>query len=92
MLQPILLILHVLVALSIVGLVLLQQGKGATAGANFGGGASNSMFGSQGAMPFLVKVTVILAVIFFVTSISLTHLAAKEKPAQSTVLDLPEQN
>ena len=59
--QQLLFIIHVLIALAIIGLVLVQRGKGAEAGAAFGG-ASNSMFGSQGSMPFLAKFTTVLAV------------------------------
>ena len=63
--QPILLVLHVLAGIAIVALVLMQHGRGADAGASFGAGASQTMFGSQGSTPFLVKVTMILAAVFF---------------------------
>ena len=63
--QSIILTLHVLIALSILALVLMQHGKGADIGATFGSGASNTMFGSQGAMPFLMKLTMLLAALFF---------------------------
>lgn len=75
--QTIILILHVLAALSIIGLVLMQHGRGADVGASFGSGSSNTMFGSVGALPFLMKVTAICATIFFLTSISLSYLAAQ---------------
>lgn len=68
-------VVHIIVSLALVGLVLLQQGKGAEAGASFGGGASQTVFGSQGSGNFLTKSTSYLAVIFFVTSISLAMIA-----------------
>ncbi len=71
-------IIHVVVALAIIGLVLLQQGRGADAGAGFGGGASSSLFGARGAASFLSRTTAILATLFFVTSLSLAYLADKQ--------------
>jgi len=80
--QSIILILHVLVAICIIALVLVQHGKGADAGAAFGSGSANTMFGSQGPMPFLMKLTALFAFVFFVTSIMLsymsTHLTTKQ--------------
>ena len=69
------LVVHVLVAIGIIGLVLLQHGKGADAGAAFGGGASGSVFGATGSANFLSRATAILAVIFFSTSLGLAYLA-----------------
>ena len=83
--QSILLLIHVLVCVFIVVMVLLQHGKGADVGAAFGSGASNTMFGSEGSLPFLVKLTCILAFIFYVTSISLGHLAAVQSKRQQGV-------
>lgn len=74
--QSIILIFHVIAALCMIALVLMQQGKGAEAGAGFGAGASGTVFGSQGSTPFLVKITAVLALIFFATSLSLDYLAA----------------
>lgn len=74
--QSIILIIHVLIAVCLIGLVLLQHGKGADAGAAFGSGASNTMFGSVGTTPFLMKVTIILAAGFFATSIGLSYLTS----------------
>ena len=74
--QQIILILHVLVSISLIALILLQHGKGADVGAAFGSGASNTMFGSAGSTPFLVKVTGLLAGIFFLTSLALTYLVS----------------
>jgi len=74
-----LLIVHILVAIAIVGLVLIQHGKGADAGAAFGaggaGGASGSVFGAQGSGNFLSRSTGILATLFFLTSLSLAYMA-----------------
>jgi preprotein translocase subunit SecG len=74
-----LLIVHILVAVSIVGLVLIQHGKGADAGAAFGagggGGASGSVFGAQGSGNFLSRSTGVLATAFFITSLSLAYMA-----------------
>ena len=66
----IVLVIHVLAALGIIGLVLLQHGKGADVGAAFGSGASGSLFGATGSANFLSRMTAILAVIFFITRVS----------------------
>ena len=71
-----LLIVQIVVALSIIGLVLIQHGKGADAGAAFGGGASGSVFGSRGSGNFLSRATAILAAIFFANSLALAWLVA----------------
>ena len=83
----IILVIHVLLALGLVGLILIQHGKGADAGAAFGSGAAGSVFGARGAHSFLYKLTAVLAVAFFVTSISLAYFASSETAA----LD-PEQS
>ncbi|WP_250655154.1 preprotein translocase subunit SecG [Alkalimarinus coralli] len=77
-LETIVLVVHVLVSVGLIGLVLLQQGKGADAGASFGGGASQTVFGSQGSGNFLTKTTSLLAVVFFVTSFSLAVFAKQQ--------------
>jgi preprotein translocase subunit SecG len=74
----IILIGHIVVAIIIIGLVLIQQGKGADAGASFGGGASQTVFGSEGSGNFLTRSTSVLAVAFFLTSFTLAYFA-KEK-------------
>ncbi|WP_332672444.1 preprotein translocase subunit SecG [Aromatoleum sp.] len=74
---------HVLVGLGVIGLVLMQHGKGADAGAAFGGGASGSVFGSSGSANFLSRTTAVLAAIFFATSLGLSYLAS-DKPARPT--------
>src|SRR5690625_7970332 len=76
--QNIILLVHVLTALAIIGLILLQQGKGAVAGASFGGGASQTVFGSQGSSGFFTRATDILAVVFFATSFGLAIIAKQE--------------
>lgn len=73
--ETLVLILHILVALGMIGLILLQQGKGAEAGASFGGGASNTVFGASGSANFLTKSTAVLTTIFFLTSLTLAVFA-----------------
>ena len=77
----VIIVIHVLLGLSIVGLVLMQQGKGADAGAAFGTGASGSVFGAQGAASFLSRTTAILAAVFFSTSLGLAVLNGKQGAA-----------
>ncbi|QFT56240.1 preprotein translocase subunit SecG [Microbulbifer sp. THAF38] len=79
--EKIVLGIHVLVALGIIGLILLQQGKGAEAGASFGAGASQTVFGSQGGGNFFSRLTAILATVFFVTSLGLAFLARQNADA-----------
>jgi len=80
------LVVHVLVAIGIIGLVLLQHGKGADAGAAFGGGASGSVFGATGSANFLSRATAILAVIFFSTSLGLAYLATHKPRSGASVM------
>lgn len=75
--QQLILIIHVLAAVCLIGLVLIQQGKGADTSSAFGAGASQSIFGSQGSTSFLVKATALLALIFFLTSIALNYFTPK---------------
>jgi preprotein translocase subunit SecG len=77
----ILIVVHVLVALAIIGLVLLQHGKGADMGSGFGGGASGSLFGATGSANFLSRTTAVLATIFFLLSLALAYVATK-KPVE----------
>jgi preprotein translocase subunit SecG len=88
MLETVVVVFHLLGALGVVALVLLQQGKGADAGASFGAGASNTVFGGQGSSTFLSKFTAILAACFFMTSLGLGYFA-KEKAHQLTQVGLP---
>ncbi len=70
-------IVHVLVCLFLVGIVLLQHGKGADIGASFGG-SSQSLFGTEGPVPLLNKITTAVAIIFMITSVSLAYLSANK--------------
>lgn len=74
---------HVLVAAGVVGLVLLQHGKGADMGAAFGSGSSGSLFGATGSANFLSRSTAVLATVFFLTSMGLAYFTGR--PAQQTV-------
>lgn len=77
MLTAIILIVHVIVCIALILIILLQTGKGADIGAVFGGGSSQTVFGSTGAATFLSKVTIIAAVVFMVTSIVLTYFSGR---------------
>lgn len=80
----ILLVVYLLVALALIGLVLIQQGKGASAGASFGAGASATVFGSAGSGNFLTRTTAILAILFFAISLVLGAMTnTKSKPANT---------
>jgi len=85
-LESIILVVHVLLAISVIGVVLIQHGKGADAGAAFGSGASGSVFGAAGAGGFLVKLTTGLCIAFFATSITLFYIAA-HRDGGGSVLD-----
>ncbi len=80
-------VLHVLIALAIIGLVLLQHGKGADMGSGFGGGASSSLFGATGSANFLSRATAVLATLFFLTSLGLAYLATNKPKSGGGVLD-----
>jgi preprotein translocase subunit SecG len=83
-------VLHVLIALAIIGLVLLQHGKGADMGSGFGGGASGSLFGATGSANFLSRTTAVLATLFFLSSLGLAYLAtSKPREGGGTVMDRP---
>jgi preprotein translocase subunit SecG len=84
----VLMVVHVVIALAIVGLVMLQQGRGADAGAGFGG-ASNSVFGARGAASFLSRSTAIMATLFFITSLSLAYLAGNLDNKTQDIMDVP---
>lgn len=86
MFETIVVVVHVLVSLGLIGLIMIQQGKGAEAGASFGGGASQTVFGSQGSGNFLTKTTKYLAIIFFATSISLAVIAKQRSEVSSQEL------
>jgi preprotein translocase subunit SecG len=86
MLQQFLILMHVMISIALIALVLIQQGKGAELGATFGSAASQTVFGSQGSASFLLKLTGLLALLFFATSLSLGYLAghsARQDPIQN---------
>ncbi len=76
--QQLVTILHIFISVCVILLVLIQHGKGADMGAGFGSGASSTMFGSQGATPFLVKLTASLAILFFASSSVLSFIIGKQ--------------
>jgi len=80
-------VVHVLLAAAIVGLVLLQRGKGADAGAGFGAGASGTVFGARGSASFLSRTTATMAILFFVTSLALAYMGGRQVEAPSSVID-----
>ncbi|MSQ59370.1 MAG: preprotein translocase subunit SecG [Betaproteobacteria bacterium] len=88
MLHAIVLTFHVIAAASVIGLVLLQHGKGADMGAAFGSGSSGSLFGASGSANFLSRSTAVVAAVFFVTSMGLTYLST-QKHRPTSVVDVP---
>jgi preprotein translocase subunit SecG len=90
MLYTLVVILHVFVCFLMIGAILLQSGKGAEIGASFGG-SSQTVFGSRGPANFLSKLTVVVAAVFMLTSLSLAILA-KERNFASTVIDLKQKS
>lgn len=89
MLQTIILVAHVGIALLIIGLVLLQRGKGADAGTGFGAGASGTVFGARGSATFFSRATGVLATLFFVTSLALAYLATQQTAPTSLLEGAP---
>lgn len=103
--EQILLAIHVLASIGVIGLVLIQQGKGSEVGASFGSGASQTIFGSQGTGNFLTRLTAIFATLFFATSLGLGYMAThqfkqtdldellqKVQPAESSKTDSQKDN
>lgn len=78
---------HVVIALGIIGLVLLQHGKGADMGSGFGGGASGSLFGATGSANFLSRATAVLATVFFLSSLGLAYLATNKPKGPAGVME-----
>jgi preprotein translocase subunit SecG len=85
--MKVLLSVHVLIALGIIGLVLLQHGKGADMGSGFGGGASGSLFGATGSANFLSRTTAVLATAFFISSLGLAYLATNKPKSGASVME-----
>lgn len=89
--ETIILIFHVVVALALIAVVLLQQGKGAETGAAFGSGASSTVFGARGSASFLTRSTAVLATLFFITSLTLAILSGKDRADSGSVTDIAPQ-
>ena len=85
--QTIVLSAHTIIALLIIVLVLLQKGKGAEAGAAFGSGASDTVFGAKGSSNFFSRATAILATAFFVSSLSLAYLSSQQADVPDSLLE-----
>ena len=85
--QTIVLSAHTIIALLIIVLVLLQKGKGAEAGAAFGSGASDTVFGEKGSSNFFSRATAILATAFFVSSLSLAYLSSQQADVPDSLLE-----
>jgi preprotein translocase subunit SecG len=84
------LVLHVLTALCVIGLVLLQHGKGADMGAAFGSGSAGSLFGASGSANFLSRSTAMLAAVFFLTSLGLTYFSVRGSEPQGVMSTQPQ--
>ncbi len=82
---------HMLLAITLIGLVLIQRGKGAEIGAAFGSGASQTVFGSQGSGSFLTRMTAILATVFFLSSLGLAWMYSQQvdRPSVTEIIDRP---
>ena len=85
----VIIVIHVLLGLGIIGLIMIQQGKGADAGAAFGTGSSGSVFGAQGAGSFLSRTTAIFAALFFTTSLGLAILNGHQGTAYDLMAEQP---
>ena len=85
--QTIVLSAHTIIALLIIALVLLQKGKGAEAGAAFGSGASDTVFGAKGSSNFFSRATAILATAFFISSLSLAYLSSQQADVPDSLLE-----
>ena len=87
LLHTILMTVHIIAGISVIGLVLLQHGKGADMGAAFGSGASGSLFGATGSANFLSRATAALAAVFFLTSLGLSYIATSRPKVSGSVMD-----
>ena len=86
-LHTVVLTVHIIAGISVIGLVLLQHGKGADMGAAFGSGASGSLFGATGSANFLSRATAVLAAVFFLTSLGLSYIATSRPTVSGSVMD-----
>jgi preprotein translocase subunit SecG len=84
----VLMVIYLLVALGLIGLILIQQGKGADMGASFGAGASATLFGSSGSGNFLTRSTAVLAIAFFALSLTIGNLSANHTKSEEAWKDL----
>jgi preprotein translocase subunit SecG len=91
MLRGFILSVHILLALMIIGLVLMQRGKGAEAGAGFGSGASGTVFGARGTATLFSKLTAVFAALFFVTSLTLAYMGTRAPAEATSVLERAAQ-
>ena len=91
MLRGFILAVHVALAFFIIGLVLMQRGKGAEAGAGFGSGASGTVFGARGTSTLFSKLTAVFAALFFITSLTLAYLGARPSAEPSSALERAAQ-
>lgn len=87
--EILILVIHILAAAAIIGLVLLQHGKGADMGAAFGSGSSGSLFGSSGSANFLSRTTAIVAVVFFLTSLGLSYVSGQKTESRGVMATQP---
>ena len=86
------LLIHILAAVGVIGLVLVQHGKGADMGAAFGSGASGSLFGATGSANFLSRATGVLAAVFFATSLTLAYVASSKPKTTGSLMQEPVQS
>jgi preprotein translocase subunit SecG len=85
--RAVLMVIQVFASLAIIGLVLIQRGKGADAGAGFGSGASGTVFGARGATTTLSRATAIFAAVFMLCSLALAYMGTRQAEAPKTLLD-----
>lgn len=88
--EQIILVIHILLGIAIIGLVLVQRGKGAQAGAAFGAGASGTVFGARGSASFLSRATAVAAALFFVTSLTYAYLVQEPAVITEPSVEVPE--
>ncbi|MDI1362168.1 preprotein translocase subunit SecG [Methylotenera sp.] len=90
--EKLVLVIHVIAALGVIALVLLQHGKGADMGASFGSGASGSLFGVSGSANFMSRATAVFVLIFFTTSLTLAYMSSHKEGGGSVVKVLAEKS
>lgn len=85
--QTAILTIHIILAVILIVLVLVQQGKGADAGAAFGSGASSTVFGARGSATFMNKLTTVIALSFFITSLSLAYISSNKSSSSKSLIN-----